>query len=78
MSSIPEEDNWSRVFLKRGEVAVRNRPDDCWVIIRGIVRNVTSLVKEFEGDKCLLPLLAEAGKDITYWFDSEGEVSDKY
>uniref|UniRef100_A0A1B6FRZ1 Cytochrome b5 domain-containing protein 1 n=1 Tax=Cuerna arida TaxID=1464854 RepID=A0A1B6FRZ1_9HEMI len=51
------------------EVVVHNTPDDCWVSFLGIVRDLTPLVRQYEGTKEIKPILAYAGKDISHWFD---------
>lgn len=51
------------------EVVIHNKPNDCWVSLLGKVLDITPLIKEYAGDKCIKPLLAMAGKDISHWFD---------
>ncbi|KAG5899274.1 hypothetical protein JTB14_012276 [Gonioctena quinquepunctata] len=53
------------------EVVIHNTPDDCWVSLLGKVLNITPLIEEHRGEKCIKPLLAMAGKDITCWFDEK-------
>lgn len=53
------------------EVVVHNTPDDCWVSLLGKVLNITPLIKKYENDQCIKPLLAMAGKDISHWFDEK-------
>lgn len=56
-------------YIAPFEVVTHNRPTDCWVSFLRKVYNITPLVKEFEGQDCIKPLLAVAGKDISHWFD---------
>ncbi|XP_031338769.1 cytochrome b5 domain-containing protein 1 [Photinus pyralis] len=53
------------------EVVIHNTKHDCWVSLLGKVLDITNLIKEFENEKCVRPLLAEAGKDISQWFDED-------
>lgn len=57
------------------EVVTHNKPTDCWVSFSGKVYNITALLKEFQGEDCIKPLLAHAGKDISQWFDPyDGDI----
>ncbi|KAL1491852.1 hypothetical protein ABEB36_012387 [Hypothenemus hampei] len=51
------------------EVVVHNTPHDCWISFLGKVYNITLLIKRHNGEKCIKPLLAMAGKDVSHWFD---------
>ncbi|EEB19742.1 Cytochrome b5 isoform, putative [Pediculus humanus corporis] len=51
------------------DVILHNKPEDCWVSFLGKVCDVTPIVKEYENEKEVKPLLAHAGKDISHWFD---------
>ncbi|CAH1154034.1 unnamed protein product [Phaedon cochleariae] len=51
------------------EVVIHNCPEDCWVSFLGKVFDVTPLVQKHAGERCVQPLLAMAGKDISSWFD---------
>eukprot|EP00466_Bigelowiella_natans_P002773 jgi/Bigna1/35847/e_gw1.11.198.1 len=51
-----------RVFELK-EVAVHNRAEDCWIVVDGIVFDVTSFLSAHPGGKKIL--LKEAGKDAT-------------
>ncbi|CAH1390111.1 unnamed protein product [Nezara viridula] len=70
-------EKWLTTYFKRGEVALRNTTEECWVIIRGIVRDVTPVVQKYITKSCVRPVLAEAGKDISHWFDNKGEVCEE-
>ena len=64
-------------YYTPGEVALHNVPSDCWVSYLGKVYDLTLLCKEHMGDVLLKPIIANAGRDISHWFNSEdGEVSD--
>lgn len=55
------------------DVARHCTTDDAWVSIRGRVLDVTPLLSEASGHGLLAaPLAAEAGKDISHWFDASG------
>lgn len=56
-------------YIAPFEVAIHNKPEDCWVSLLGKVLDITPLIKEYEGEDCVKPLLAHAGKDISNWFD---------
>lgn len=51
------------------EVVVHNSPHDCWISFLGKVFDITPLIAEYNGQKCIKPLLAMAGKDVSHWFD---------
>lgn len=59
------------LYIAPFEVVIHNKLHDCWVSFLGKVYNITSLLKEFEGQDCIRPLLAFAGKDISNWFDAK-------
>ncbi|KAK4876040.1 hypothetical protein RN001_012462 [Aquatica leii] len=56
-------------YIAPFEVVVHNQPDDCWVSLLGKVLNVTPLIEEFKDSKCVQPLIQQAGKDISNWFN---------
>jgi len=57
-----------RYFTPR-EVAEHNTYDDLWVSWLGNVYDLTSLSLEHRGDILLNPIIKNAGKDISHWFD---------
>ncbi|CAH8610896.1 unnamed protein product [Dicrocoelium dendriticum] len=57
-------------FYTPNDVILHNTPEDCWVSYLGKVCDLTELCAEYKGDVLLEPLLAEAGTDISHWFDS--------
>nr|XP_023012692.1 cytochrome b5 domain-containing protein 1 [Leptinotarsa decemlineata] len=67
--SVKNQPNWP--YFAPFEVVIHNTPDDCWVSILGRVLNVTPLIKEHQGEKCIRPILSMAGKDISCWFDEK-------
>uniref|UniRef100_UPI00358E2C9D cytochrome b5 domain-containing protein 1 n=1 Tax=Myxine glutinosa TaxID=7769 RepID=UPI00358E2C9D len=58
----------TKYFLPR-EVAAHNKPEDMWLSFLGKVYNVTPLYYKYKGHMLLKPIIAEAGKDISHWFD---------
>lgn len=60
------------------EVVIHNTPDDCWVSFLGKVIDITPLIKMYEKEKCVKPLLAMAGKDISHWFDKRTKDIRQY
>ncbi|RYG51760.1 hypothetical protein EON67_02695 [archaeon] len=41
---------------------------DCWVVIHGRVYDISSLLRDAASADCA-PILAQAGQDISHWFD---------
>lgn len=70
-SNIPQPCPEKPLYIAPFEVVIHNKINDCWVSFLGKVYNVTPLLKEYEGQNCIRPLLAFAGKDISNWFDPE-------
>mmetsp|Transcript_8896 Transcript_8896/g.24955 ORF Transcript_8896/g.24955 Transcript_8896/m.24955 type:complete len:85 (+) Transcript_8896:86-340(+) len=60
------------------EVQQHNKPDDAWVIVDGVVYDVTNFADEHPGGKKIL--LAEAGKDASEKFElfHGGSVIDDF
>ncbi|KAJ3115602.1 hypothetical protein HDU96_000359 [Phlyctochytrium bullatum] len=56
-------------YYTRAEVELHNAPTDLWVSWLGMVYDLTVLAEERKGDPLLAPLLKNAGKDISHWFD---------
>lgn len=64
------------MYYTRKEIQVHNKPDDCWVSFLGLVRDLTPLSYEYIGRREMTPIYANAGKDISHWFDERtGDVS---
>ncbi|BES92265.1 lactate/malate dehydrogenase, NAD Hypothetical protein domain [Nesidiocoris tenuis] len=61
-------------YIKPSEVVVHNQPWDCWISARGIVKDLTPLVEQYMGTDAVRPILAHAGKDISHWFDKDGDL----
>uniref|UniRef100_A0A1B6CNF8 Cytochrome b5 heme-binding domain-containing protein n=1 Tax=Clastoptera arizonana TaxID=38151 RepID=A0A1B6CNF8_9HEMI len=51
------------------EVVVHNTSDDCWVSFLEVVRNLTPLIIKYDDSAKIKPILANAGKDISHWFN---------
>ncbi|XP_061922898.1 cytochrome b5 domain-containing protein 1 isoform X1 [Entelurus aequoreus] len=58
-------------FFTPAQVSAHNTSADLWVSFLGKVCDLTPLVKQYEGDVLLLPILEFSGKDISSWFDPE-------
>ncbi|KAI8900618.1 hypothetical protein BC833DRAFT_618363 [Globomyces pollinis-pini] len=57
------------------QVSLHNSPEDCWLSWLGCVYDLTDLVAKHDGSPKLTPILANAGQDISHWFDSKtGEL----
>ncbi|KAI9005880.1 hypothetical protein BC832DRAFT_455042 [Gaertneriomyces semiglobifer] len=62
-------------YFTPSEVELHNAAEDCWVSWLGYVYNLTSLVADKKEDPLAAPILRNAGKDISHWFDkSNGEL----
>ncbi|KAJ3273557.1 Cytochrome b5 domain-containing protein 1 [Terramyces sp. JEL0728] len=53
------------------QVLAHDSPDDCWLSWLGCVYNLTEFCQKHAGDPQLTPILANAGQDISHWFDPE-------
>ncbi|KAK9881033.1 hypothetical protein WA026_014376 [Henosepilachna vigintioctopunctata] len=58
-------------YIAPFEVVIHNKPSDCWVSVLGKVFDVTPLIKRYEGQASVKPLIAMAGKDLSHWFDAK-------
>lgn len=58
-------------FFTPGEVSLHNTIRDIWVSYLGKVYNLTPLCEEYSGDVLLKPIIGNAGKDISHWFDEK-------
>lgn len=62
-------------YIAPFEVVVHNKPDDIWVSFLGKVYDLTSLVAQYKDEKCIAPLVAFAGKDLSHWFNEvDGDI----
>lgn len=69
---FPESQEPERhLYIAPFEVVIHNKPNDCWVSFLGKVYNITPLIKQYQGENCVRPLIAFAGKDISDWFDAK-------
>eukprot|EP00300_Choanocystis_sp_HF-7_P011528 c17500_g1_i1.p1 GENE.c17500_g1_i1~~c17500_g1_i1.p1 ORF type:complete len:219 (+),score=48.34 c17500_g1_i1:67-723(+) len=59
-----------RRFYTKTEVAMHNCAEDCWLSWLGAVYDLTALVGQYEGDPCAAPIIKEAGRDISHWFEA--------
>ncbi|ORX53025.1 cytochrome b5 [Piromyces finnis] len=53
------------------EVSEHNTCDDLWVSWLGYVYDLTPLALEHRGDILMNPIIKNAGKDISHWFDAK-------
>lgn len=61
--------SWKSTYFLPEEVSGHNKRRDCWLIIFGVVKDVTGLVEEYRDNAELIgPIVREAGQDVTYWF----------
>lgn len=60
----------SRRYYLPYEVAQHNTAMDCWVSFLGQVLDITPLLRDYPGT-ISEPLIKEAGKDISHWFDAK-------
>jgi hypothetical protein len=59
-------------YLHSNEVALHNSADDCYVSIHGSVLDLTEFLANNRGPLAQ-PIIEHAGKDISYWFDKNGD-----
>ncbi|KAF0972465.1 hypothetical protein FDP41_009368 [Naegleria fowleri] len=55
------------------EVSEHNCIDDCWVSFLNKVYNLTPLIKQNKSSHLIEPIVANAGRDISHWFDPATE-----
>ncbi|KAL7749626.1 hypothetical protein RI367_004852 [Sorochytrium milnesiophthora] len=58
-------------YYTPNEVAQHCESSDLWVSWLGNVYNLTPLAEENDGNPKLYPILLNAGKDISHWFDRD-------
>ncbi|PAA56118.1 hypothetical protein BOX15_Mlig003773g3 [Macrostomum lignano] len=56
-------------YFTPNEVAVHNTVDSLWVSFLGKVYDLTTLCYKHQGSILLKPIISNAGKDISHWFD---------
>ncbi|CRK93064.1 CLUMA_CG006506, isoform A [Clunio marinus] len=77
--------DFTKAYYTRDEVVTHNTPLNIWVIIHGFVYDLTSFVqkqnKNLNDDvkfyKNLRLLLQYAGKDLSCWFNDQGEPLER-
>jgi hypothetical protein len=60
----------TEAFYSEKDVAAHSRPSDCWIIVRGVVYDVTSFLESHPGGPLLI--LSVAGGDATQAFAAPG------
>ncbi|VVC41249.1 Cytochrome b5-like heme/steroid binding domain [Cinara cedri] len=60
--------SWKNTHFLPEEVSAHNTDWDCWLIIFGVVKNVTGLIERYRGTDLIDPIVREAGRDVTFWF----------
>ncbi|PRP88786.1 hypothetical protein PROFUN_00254 [Planoprotostelium fungivorum] len=63
-----------RRYYTPAEVSIHNHEQDCWASWLGKVYNLTSLIAQFEEVNAVKPLISAAGRDISDWFEPDGEL----
>ena len=58
------------------EIAKHNTPDDCWVVIKRKVYNVTSYIQSHPGGKNVF--IRNAGKDVSFGFSKVNHGDKAY
>ncbi|TPX57779.1 hypothetical protein PhCBS80983_g03564 [Powellomyces hirtus] len=65
-------------YFTPAEVELHNAPEDCWLSWLGYVYDLRPLIEERKGDPLLGPIVKNAGKDISHWFDKKtGDVASE-
>lgn len=67
-----QKKNFKRIeekFYLSSEIELHNGPEDCWLSWNGYVYNLTPLIMAHKDDPLTYPILKNAGKDISHWFD---------
>ncbi|KAI9168389.1 hypothetical protein H9P43_007761 [Blastocladiella emersonii ATCC 22665] len=57
-------------YYTPAEVFAHRHQDDVWVSWLGHVYDLTPLIKTYYGDPRLVPIIQNAGQDISHWFDA--------
>ncbi|XP_033125412.1 cytochrome b5 domain-containing protein 1-like [Anneissia japonica] len=60
-------------YFTPNEVLIHSTLKDIWVSFLGKVYDLSLLCEKYAGDVLLKPIIAEAGKDITHWFDKKSK-----
>ncbi|XP_014675429.1 PREDICTED: cytochrome b5 domain-containing protein 1-like [Priapulus caudatus] len=58
-------------YYTDNEVRQHNTPKDIWVSFLGKVYDLTPLIEEYANDPLSRPIIANAGYDISHWFDAK-------
>ncbi|XP_076019337.1 cytochrome b5 domain-containing protein 1 [Genypterus blacodes] len=58
-------------YFTPNEVSAHNTPEDLWVSFLGKVCDLTPLIDQCKDDVLLRPIIECAGKDISYWFNTD-------
>lgn len=61
--------SWKSMYFLPEEISGHNTCRDCWLIIFGVVKDVTQLIEEYRDSADLIdPIVREAGQDVSFWF----------
>ncbi|KXS20025.1 cytochrome b5 domain-containing protein 1-like protein [Gonapodya prolifera JEL478] len=66
-----DSDKKKEKYISLNELADHNCLDDCWLSWLGDVYDITPILQRHKGDPLLVPILMNAGSDISDWFDNE-------
>jgi len=61
-------------LYSKDEVAKHNSDDDCWIVLHGLVYNVTDFLFEHPGGGDLI--VDEAGTDASQPYDEQGHTEE--
>lgn len=65
-------------YFTPNEVSVHDSEHDLWVSFLGRVYDLTPLSEKHNRNILLKPIIANAGKDISHWFDAKTKDIRRY
>jgi hypothetical protein len=60
-----------KIYFTPKEISSNDTFNSCWIVLHDKVFDLTSLLKENQGDSLSKPIINAAGTDISHWFDKE-------